>query len=179
MALHGHFHAVLEEGRPIFEEVAGELELVVSDRVHEDEHVALGVEVLIVVLFKPHALDRFGGAKAFVQLGAVDQVFELDLGVGRPFSGLHMLGLDGDPQPILVLDDVAGTDLVAVDLHGSSMEVLGVEFGVGAFWTCRPATVKGERGGLFAEAPAVAPGFGRRLRFFPLLLGELGEQKIE
>jgi hypothetical protein len=55
-----------------------------------------------------------------------------------------MLGLDGNPQPILMLDDVAGTDLVAVDLHGGSMEVLGVEFGVCAFWTCRPATVKGE-----------------------------------
>ena len=49
-------------------------------------------------------------------------VLQLDLGVGRTLAGLHGLRLDRDPQPALVLDDVAGANLVAVDFHGMPCE---------------------------------------------------------
>src|SRR4029450_1746994 len=137
MALDRHFHSVLQEGRAFFEEIGRDLDLVVGVGVHEGEHVAFGVEELIVPLLEPHALDRLGGAESLVELGAVDRVLELDLRVSRSFAGLHVLRLHRYPEPAFVLDHVAGSDFVAVDLHGA----LG-ESWAQAFKTCGASAVK-------------------------------------
>jgi hypothetical protein len=85
-------------------------------RVHEHQRVLLGVEEREILLLEPDFFDGLGGTEALVELGAVDQVLELDLIVRAALAGLHMVGPDRHPQPAIVLDDVAGTDFVAVDL---------------------------------------------------------------
>ena len=87
--------------------------------VHQVELAALLVEELVLFLLEANALDRLGGAEALVQLGAVDQVLELDLLIGGALARLDVLGPGHHPDPILVLEHVARADLVAVDLHGS------------------------------------------------------------
>src|SRR3546814_8115364 len=88
--------------------------------------VALGVKVLIIPLVQAHPLDRFRGAEPLVQLGAVADVAQLDLHESAALAGLHVLGLDRAPQAALMLDDVAGPDRVAVDLHGRCTSLDGL-----------------------------------------------------
>jgi hypothetical protein len=118
VGLDGDDHAVLQELRRLADQVARHGDLLEGLLVHEGQQVALGIEVLIFLLVEPHALDILAGAKALVQLGAVADVLELDLQVGAALAGLGVLDLDCAPQAPLVLDHVAGTDRVAVDLHG-------------------------------------------------------------
>jgi hypothetical protein len=66
------------------------------------------VQELLVLLLQPHALDLVGGAEALVQLGAVAQVLQLHLGEGAALAGLHMVDLHRDPEPVIVLEHVAG-----------------------------------------------------------------------
>ena len=112
-----HLHAVLQEGGALADEFLGEADLVVGVGVHEDEHVAFLVEKLEVLGVDARALDLFVGAEAVVELAAVDEVLQLDLIVGGPLAGLHRLRLHRHPERAVMLDDVAGPDFVAVDLH--------------------------------------------------------------
>ena len=43
-------------------------------------------------------LDRLGRAEALVELGAVDEVLQLDLVVGAALAGLHAVGLHRQPR---------------------------------------------------------------------------------
>jgi hypothetical protein len=126
VGLDGHGHAVLQEADGLADQVAVERDLLVAVLVHEGQHVAFGVEELVVALVEAHPLDVLARPEALVQLGAVADVLELDLQVGAALAGLGVLDLDGAPQAALVLDDVAGTDGVAVDLHGAEVRSLDV-----------------------------------------------------
>ena len=75
----GDGHAVLEKGGAIAHEVLGQFQLLVGLGVHEHQRLALLVEEGEVLLLQPHLLHRLGGAEALVELGAVDEVLQLDL----------------------------------------------------------------------------------------------------
>ena len=111
-----HHHAVLQEGGALADEILLQFELLVAFRVHEHQRVALLVEEGEILLLEADLLDRLGRAEALVELGAVDQVLQLDLVVGAALAGLDRVGPDRHPEAAIVLDDVAGTDFVAVDL---------------------------------------------------------------
>ena len=104
-------------GQAVAEQRLVDRDLLEALLVHEVELLALLVEELVLLLVEAHALDRLDRAEALVELGAVDQVLELDLLVGRPLAGLDVLGPDHAPQPVLVLEHVARADLVGADLH--------------------------------------------------------------
>src|SRR5690606_35633480 len=109
-----------KEGGAVADEILLQFELLIGLAVHEDQRLALFVEEGEILLFQPHPLDRLGGAEALIELGAVDEVLQFDLVVGAALAGLHRIGLDRDPQAAIMLDDVAGSDFVAVDLgHGA------------------------------------------------------------
>ncbi len=77
------------------------------------------VEELLVFLVEADALDLVGGPEALVQLAAVADVLHLDLGEGAALAGLDVADLHRDPESAVVLEDIAGPDLVAIDLrHG-------------------------------------------------------------
>src|SRR6185312_3712977 len=99
------------------DQVARQVDLLVRLLVHEDEHVALGIEILEILGVEANALDRLGRAEADVVLAAVDEVLHLDLHVGAALAGLGVLDLHGAPDAALIFDDVAGTDVHAADLH--------------------------------------------------------------
>src|SRR3546814_17670266 len=99
--------------------------------VHEGQHVAFDVEILVVLLVEAHALDVLAGAEALVQLGAVADVLQLALQVGAALAGLGVLDSHRAPQPALVLDDVAGADRVAVDILWGLVRNMGGPTGPG------------------------------------------------
>ena len=76
-----------------------------------------GKQELIFLLVQPHTLDRLRRAEAFVQLGAVADILQFRLQIGAALAGLGMRDLDCAPQPALMLDDIAGANGIAVDLH--------------------------------------------------------------
>jgi len=114
--LHQNLHAVLQELRLVADEILGEFDLVVGHHVHEGERVAGGEEELEILLLEIDLLHRVGRAEALVELGAGDDILELDLGIGAALARLHRLGLHRHPQPALMLDHEAGTDFIACDL---------------------------------------------------------------
>jgi len=118
MELQRHLHAVLQElDALVADEILVQLDLLVILGVHEHQHVALGVEELEFLLLQRHPLDGVGGAEALVQLAAVQQVLQFDLGEGAALARFDVGGLHRHPQAFLVLDHVAGLDGVAIDLH--------------------------------------------------------------
>src|SRR3546814_14740876 len=72
--------------------------LLIGYRVHEDEHVALRIEILEILGVEPDALYRLGGPETDVVLAPVDQVLEFHLHIGAALAGLGMLDLHGAPQ---------------------------------------------------------------------------------
>src|SRR3546814_20733807 len=97
--------------------------LLIGYRVHEDEHVALRIEILEILGVEPDALYRLGGPETDVVLAPVDQVLEFHLHIGAALAGLGMLDLHGAPQAAVIFDVVAGTNLDAADLHGKSLPI--------------------------------------------------------
>ncbi len=89
---------------------------------------ALLVEIGEIAEFEFDLLDGFGRAEALVELGAGQNGLELDLGIGAALAGLDVIDLDRDPQAILMVDDEAGADFVAVDL-GHVLLFVGVKGG--------------------------------------------------
>jgi hypothetical protein len=71
-------------------------------------------------LIEPHPLHGFRSAKAFVELATCDQVFELNLIKGAPFAGFHGIGFHRNPKRILVLDNIANANFIAVYFHGGT-----------------------------------------------------------
>src|SRR5690606_4201027 len=138
MAFHRHLHAILQEGGALTHPVTGKLDLLIGLVVHEGQHPFRLVEILVVLLLKPYALNGFSGTEPLVQLAAIDQVLEFDLCEGAALAGLHMLHFHRSPEASFMLDDVAGTDFVAVNLHGLARML---EMGMGA--GCRPGTSAG------------------------------------
>ena len=119
MAFHRHLHAVLQEGGTVADPVLCEFDLLVGFIVHEGQHPVILVEILVVLLLKADALHRFGRTETLIEFPSVDEVLQFDLCESAALAGLHVLDLNRRPEAALVLDDVAGTDFVAVDLHGT------------------------------------------------------------
>src|SRR3546814_6080565 len=63
---------------------------------------------------------RVRRAPAFVGLGAGAHVAHFHGDEGAALAGLDELDLEDVPEPAVVLDDVAGTNEIGVDLHGFS-----------------------------------------------------------
>ena len=93
--------------------------------VHEYKRVALLVEEGEILLFEADLFDGFSGAKALVELGAVEEVLQFDLVVGAALAGLDCVRPDGDPEAAIMFDHIARTDFIAVDFH------LFIRIGVG------------------------------------------------
>ena len=125
MQLDRDHHAVLQEGGAVADEILLQLELLVGLGVHEHQRLALLVEEGEILLLEPDFFDRLGRAETLVELGAVDQVLQLDLIIGAALAGLDMVALDRRPEAALMLDDIARTDFVAVDFHVCSFGVFG------------------------------------------------------
>jgi hypothetical protein len=89
-----HRHAVLQEGRAFADEILVQFGLLVGVVVHEHQALALAVQELEILLLEAHALDLFVGAEPVVELATVDQVFQLDLIIGRALAGLDCHGFD-------------------------------------------------------------------------------------
>src|SRR5690606_2810016 len=132
-------HAFLQEGRALADEFLVEIDLVVGFQIHEHEVLALAVEILEVFRLDARLFDALVGAEAVVELAAVDQVLELDLVISRALARLHRHGFHGHPQAAIVLDDHAGPDFVAIDLHWTTFIWMrsrggGVDVPAGARW---------------------------------------------
>ncbi len=112
----GRRHAVLEEGAAVAQQFGIKLDLLESLAVHEDEAAVILIKELLVLLLKPHLFDLVFGPEAFVQLPAIAQVLELDLGEGAALARLDMVDLDRGPEAPVMLQHVAGADFIAVDL---------------------------------------------------------------
>ena len=117
VGLHRQGHALLEERQAVGEQILIDRRLLEGLLVHQVELAARPRRGTGTLLLEANALDRLGGAEALVQLGAVDQIPELDLLIGGALARLHVLGSDHHPETIPVLEHVAGADRVAVDLH--------------------------------------------------------------
>ena len=118
MHFDGHLHAVLQIGDAILADpVLLQFDLLVVDVVHEDQGVALFVQIGEFLLFEGDAFDLVFRAEAFVQLVAGLEVLGLDVGEGAALAGLDVGGLGYDPQAAVHLQDHAGLDGVAVDFH--------------------------------------------------------------
>ncbi len=121
--LHHHLHAVLQEVRPLADEIAFQLDLVVGVHVHEGQHVAAGVKVLEIAPLELHLFDHLRGTEALIQLGSVDDVLELDLIVGAAFAGFHALRFHHGPQLAIQFDDHARTDFVACNFSHKPAQI--------------------------------------------------------
>ena len=117
VALHRDRHAFLQERQAVAEQALPDRDLLEGLLVHEMKLRVLLVEELVLLLVQAHALDRLDRAEALVELGAVDQILELDLLVGGALAGLDVLGPDHAPQPVPVLEHVARANVVGADLH--------------------------------------------------------------
>jgi hypothetical protein len=120
IARNRHHHAFLEEHGRFADQLGIERDLLVGLLLHEGVVVAGREQILVFVLVQAHALDRLRGAEALVQLGTGADVLKLDLEIGTALARLGVHGLDRAPELALVLDDVAGLNGVAVDLHRRS-----------------------------------------------------------
>ena len=80
----------------------------------------LRTEEGVLLLLEAHPFNGLRAPKPLIQLPAIEQVFQFDLRVGRTLAGLHCVHLDRYPERILMLDDIAGADFIAVDFHDSS-----------------------------------------------------------
>ena len=109
-------HAVRQIGPIVADKVALQFDLLEAFRIHEGEAVIIAKQELVVLLFEANFLDRFRGAEAFIQLRAIDQIAQLDLIERAALSGFYRIGLHGTPDPALMLDYIAGFDLVSIDL---------------------------------------------------------------
>ncbi len=119
--LHGHGHAVLQEGAAVAQQVGGQFDLLEALAVHEGQHAVGFKEELLVLAFQPDLIDLVLRAETLVQLAAVAEVLQLHLGKGTALAGLHDIDLHRDPQPAVMLQHVAGPDFVAIDLgHGEN-----------------------------------------------------------
>ena len=177
--LDGDHHAVLQEGGAVADEILLQLELLVAFGVHEHQRVALLVEEGEILLLQPDLLDRLGGAEALVELGAVDQVLQFDLVVGAALAGLDVIGPDRHPQAAIMLDDVAGTDFVAVDL-GHDVVPEEILRPIGEFGASRPQIAsKGKRCGPPRRRGACDQLQRSRLAFSMRLLGLFGGQPVQ
>jgi len=68
--------------------------LFVGLRVHEDELIAVPVEVLQLVVFDVRFLDPLAGAETAVEDTTVLEVLQLRAHEGPPLAGLHVLEVD-------------------------------------------------------------------------------------
>jgi len=113
---HGDGHPVLQERAPVAEDLGGQLDLLVGLGVHEDQVLVLLVKELLILLFEADTLDLVGAAEPLVELGTVAQVAQLHLREGAALAGLDVIHLHRGPEAAIVLQDIAGTYLVSVDL---------------------------------------------------------------
>src|SRR5579885_3250433 len=120
VALDRDLHALLQEDRRLADQLLVDRDLLEGLVVHESVLRPVLVEELVLLLVELDPLDDVCRADAFVQLGAVADVLELDLQIGAPVAHLHDVNLGCTHQAALILEDVAGAHFVAVDLHGKS-----------------------------------------------------------
>ena len=119
MHFEGDLHAVLQECGAFADKVLGQFDLLVAVLIHEHQAIALLIEIGEIAEFEIDLLDGFGRAETLVELGAAEDGLELDLGIGAALAGLDVIDLHRDPETVLVIDDEAGADFVAVDFgHG-------------------------------------------------------------
>ena len=111
-------HAILEKlAFFLSHDVASQRHLLKGFLIHEGVQTAVAEKKLVLFLVQPHALDGFRRTKALVEFGAVAHFAQFNLQVRAALAGFDVLNFDRPPKPILVLDDVTGTDFVTVDLH--------------------------------------------------------------
>jgi hypothetical protein len=120
-----------------------QFKLLVAFGVHEHQRFALFVEEGEILHLQSDLLDCLGRAETLIELGAVDQVLQLDLVVGAALAGLDGVGSDRHPQAAIMLDDVAGTDFVAIDL-GHDDVIRNEIFATKAIWRLQDHKSPGE-----------------------------------
>ena len=71
------------------------------------------------LLLKADAFHSLGRAKPFIEFTAIEQVLKLNL-IKRPaFAGLNRITFYRHPERVLVFDNIAGLDFIAVHFHGA------------------------------------------------------------
>jgi hypothetical protein len=68
-----------------------------------------------ILEFEIDRLDRLVGAEAFVEFARVDEIFQFHLVERATLAGLHRIGLHGDPEAAITIDDGAGCNLISID----------------------------------------------------------------
>jgi len=75
----GDNHAILKEYSRFADEFCIDCDLFESFAVHEGDHVTIGKQIGIFILFQTNTFDGFRRTETFVQLGAGTNVFEFNL----------------------------------------------------------------------------------------------------
>jgi len=73
----------------------------------------------VQLLLKADAFHGLGGAKPFIEFTAIKQVLKLNLIKSPAFARLYRIAFYRHPERVLVFDNIAGLNLIAVHFHGA------------------------------------------------------------
>ena len=111
-------HAVLEIRRRVADQRHRQGRLFVGFGVHHIDGVVFAVEEGAGLFVDHQLFDGFLGAIALIALQSRLHVAHLDLDEGAALAGLQDIDFEHAPLLAVMLDDMAGSDGVGLDLHG-------------------------------------------------------------
>src|SRR5262249_51912626 len=142
---YGALRVLLEEAQHVVDQLLVDVVLLEVGRVHEDEVLALAIEVLPLRLLDDRLLDLLLGVEGRLEDLSGADVLQLRADERRPLARLHELELDDVPELAVVLDRDAVLEVVARDRgHESPSRVRRTE---GAPLRGRPPGVSRNAGG--------------------------------